>query len=134
MRDTYMKWNRSTFSFKILAAVLVATLAAIGVFRYKYRSLPKVSEKKTMSILIHGTFNAGLGLLNIFDIFNDSVDKTKYGTIVTETGGLVTSRFDYLPPKTTLDFITVEKNAPVYRSIFPKNLEHEISADWESSD
>jgi len=58
-------------------------------------------------------------------------NKTKYGSIVTETGGLVTARIDYFPPKTMLEFETAEKNAPVYTSIQPYKIDFEIYAEWE---
>lgn len=59
------------------------------------------------------------------------VDRIKYGSIVTESGGLVSAIFDYFPPKTMLDFETAGKNAPVYTSMTPTNIVFEIEASWE---
>jgi|SRR5271165_3353052 len=57
-------------------------------------------------------------------------DDIRRGSVVKETGGLVTAIIRYLPPKQTVEF-TTDDSAPVYRDITPDLLEAQITADWD---
>ena len=43
---------------------------------------PARGATHTMTIFIHGTFNASLGLLNVYDLFSDNVQSSEYARIV----------------------------------------------------
>jgi len=55
----------------------------------------------------------------------------RYGSLIKETGGLVTASIKYLPPKQTVDFTATSHNAPLQIGLTPDPISAEITAEWD---
>ena len=60
--------------------------------------------------------------------------KDGHGSAIKETGGLVSAKIKYLPPKQTVDFVANDGTAPVMTpesGLVPDPISAEITADWD---
>lgn len=67
-------------------------------------------------------------------IWKKRMGKDGHGSVIKETGGLVSATIKYLPPKQTVDFTATSHNAPVMTAesgLLPDPISAEITADWE---
>jgi hypothetical protein len=67
-------------------------------------------------------------------IWKKWMGKDGHGLAIKETGGMVSARIKYLPPKQTIDFTATSRYAPVMTresGLLPDPISAEITADWE---
>jgi hypothetical protein len=68
-------------------------------------------------------------------IWKKWMGKDDHGSIIKNTGGLVTSTIKYIPPKTSVEFTASgDNNAPVMTiesGLLPDPLNAEITAEWD---
>jgi hypothetical protein len=67
-------------------------------------------------------------------IWKKWMGKDGYGSIIKDTGGLVSATIKYLPPRQTVDFVATSQNAGVMGSksgLLPDPISAEITAKWE---
>lgn len=67
-------------------------------------------------------------------IWKKWMGKEGHGSVIKETGGLVTSKIKYIPPKTSVEFTAKSLNAPVMTpesGLLPDPLEAKITAEWD---
>jgi hypothetical protein len=56
------------------------------------------------------------------------------GSVIKETGGLVTATIKFIPPKQSVDFTASDRTAPIMAKesgLYPDPLVAEISAEWD---
>jgi hypothetical protein len=67
-------------------------------------------------------------------IWKKWMGKDGHGSVIKETGGLVSGTIKYLPPKQTVDFTAASRNAPVMTpesGLLPDPISAEITAEWD---
>lgn len=68
-------------------------------------------------------------------IWNKWKGRNGYGLAIRDTGGLVSAVIKYIPPKTSVRFITTGDNAPVMSiqsGLLPDPIHAVISAEWDN--
>jgi hypothetical protein len=68
-------------------------------------------------------------------IWKKYMGKDGHGLAIKETGGMVSARVKYLPPKQTVDFTATSLNAPVMTpesGLIPDPINAEITAEWDN--
>ena len=77
------KQRTRTIFFTLITLLLAAGLFVHYKRRAPYsRANPHPNATHELTIFIHGTFNPGLGLLNVFDLWGDKVENSRYAKIV----------------------------------------------------
>jgi len=66
-----------------------------------------------------------------YRIWKKLAGKDGYGSLIKETGGLVTASIKYLPPKQTVDFTATSHNAPLQIGLTPDPISAEVTAEWD---
>jgi hypothetical protein len=128
-----------------LVVALMAALSAYGNAQSKKTAVK--SAGSTLKIIKDDLFKQGGFYLVKGSIYNPNTKAVKNvvikfyiwkkfighddrGSVVSQGGGLVLAKINYLPPKQTVDF-TTDNGAPAYVDVEPDPLKAEISADWD---
>jgi hypothetical protein len=67
-------------------------------------------------------------------IWKKWMGKDGHGSVIKETGGLLSATIKYLPPKQTLDFVATSRNAAVMTlksGLVPDPISAEVTAEWD---
>ena len=143
------KWSAVSWTAVFLVVVLFA-LAGSPVAYGNGQTSKKAAVKNagsTLKIIKDDLFKQGHFYLVKGSIYNPNAKAVKNvviryyiwkkfighddrGSVVSQGGGLVLAKINYLPPKQTVEFAT-DNGAPVYVDVEPDPLKAEISADWD---